>query len=236
MINVVLADHERIFRIGMASILGAEDDLRIVGQPSTAAQLIHCVESFRPHVAILSSNFLQGDRAIEQACARQRTAMLLLRDYEATEKIGHSESFQGVIDRSTDETTVLRHVRQLAGGGGGGRKLSSKASQTEGMEAVGLRVRQRLTAEEMAIIACVVRGFKNREIAQRLGSTEPSVKNSLRRIFDKTGVYGRLELALFVVHHRMMIAAPGGGLATASPPALRAWFAHWNVGQPLNVS
>lgn len=235
MINVVLADHERIFRIGMASILGAEDDLRIVGQPSTVDQLIRCVESFRPHVVILSSSFLLGIVAIRQACAQQPTAILLLRDYETTEKIGYSEPFQGVIDRSTDEQTVLRRVRQLAGGGGA-HNLSSMGIQTEGIEAVGLRVRQRLTTAEMAIIACVVRGCKNREIAQQLGSTEPSVKNSLRRIFDKIGVYGRLELALFVVHHRMMIAAPGGGLATGSQPVLRTWFPAWNVGRPLSVS
>ncbi len=235
MINVVLADHERIFRIGMASILGAEDDLRIVGQPSTVLQLIHSVESFRPHVVILSSSFLSGIGDIRQACARQRTAMLFLRDYDAARKVDHSEVFQGVIDRGTDEETIVRHVRQLAGGGGV-RKLSPTSSQAEGMEAVGLRVRKRLTAEEMAIIACVVRGHKNREIAEQLGGTEQSVKNSLRRIFDTTGVNGRLELALFVVHHNMMIAAPGGRLATANQPALRTWFPDWNVGQPLSVS
>lgn len=234
MINIVLADHERIFRIGMASILAAEDDLRIVGQPSTAEQLLRCVESFRPHVAILSSSFLPGIVGIRQACARQHTAMLLLRDYESTEKRDQTKQFQGVIDRASDEEAIVRQVRQLAGGGV--RKLTAMGSQAEGLDAVGLRVRQRLTAEEMAIIACVVRGCKNREIAQRRGTTEQSVKNSLRRIFDKTGVYGRLELALFVVHHRMMLAAPEAGLGTANQTALRAWFSNWNDGRPSSVS
>ena len=54
----------------------------------------------------------------------------------------------------------------------------------------------------------MVQGYKNREIALRMGSTEQEVKNSLRKIFDKTGVFDRLELALFVLHHRTLMACP----------------------------
>jgi DNA-binding CsgD family transcriptional regulator len=68
-------------------------------------------------------------------------------------------------------------------------------------------VRERLSEKELRIIAAVVRGYKNREIAIQLFTTEQVVKNGLRAIFDKIGVSDRLELALFVLHHRMLAHA-----------------------------
>jgi len=35
MINIIIADHQAIFRAGVAKVLAVEDDLRIVGQPQT---------------------------------------------------------------------------------------------------------------------------------------------------------------------------------------------------------
>jgi len=72
---------------------------------------------------------------------------------------------------------------------------------------VGLRVRDRLTPKEMRIVALIVQGCKNREIAQRLKTTEQVIKNYLRSIYDKTGVGDRLELALFTIHHRVLAQA-----------------------------
>jgi DNA-binding NarL/FixJ family response regulator len=72
---------------------------------------------------------------------------------------------------------------------------------------VGTRVRDRLTPKEMRIVALIVQGCKNREIAMRLKTTEQVIKNYLRSIYDKTGVGDRLELALFTIHHRVLAAA-----------------------------
>jgi DNA-binding NarL/FixJ family response regulator len=71
------------------------------------------------------------------------------------------------------------------------------------------RVRDRLTPKEMKIVALLVQGCKNREIALRLGTTEQVIKNYLRSVYDKTGVSDRLELALFTIHHRIVPAVPG---------------------------
>jgi DNA-binding NarL/FixJ family response regulator len=59
----------------------------------------------------------------------------------------------------------------------------------------------------MRIVALIVQGCKNREIATRLKTTEQVIKNYLRSIYDKTGVGDRLELALFTIHHRVLANA-----------------------------
>jgi DNA-binding NarL/FixJ family response regulator len=66
-----------------------------------------------------------------------------------------------------------------------------------------------------------VRGYKNREIAAHLCTTEQLVKNALRGIFDKIGVSDRLEVALFVLHHRMLAHATLQMHLDSELPALR---------------
>jgi DNA-binding NarL/FixJ family response regulator len=86
---------------------------------------------------------------------------------------------------------------------------------------VGLRVRDRLTAKELRIVALIVQGYKNKEIATQLGTTEQVIKNYLRNVYDKIGVSDRLELALFTIHHRILneaAAATTTGIAP-QPPA-----------------
>jgi DNA-binding NarL/FixJ family response regulator len=86
---------------------------------------------------------------------------------------------------------------------------------------VGLRVRDRLTAKELRIVALIVQGYKNKEIASQLGTTEQVIKNYLRNVYDKIGVSDRLELALFTIHHRILneaAAATASGVP-AQPPA-----------------
>ena len=50
---------------------------------------------------------------------------------------------------------------------------------------------------EKQTICLVAQGFKNKEIADRTGSTESVVKNCIKQIYDKLGLWNRVELALW---------------------------------------
>lgn len=50
---------------------------------------------------------------------------------------------------------------------------------------------------EYRIIELVAEGLKNSEVAAALGTTEHVVKNYLRVIYDKLGLWNRVELALW---------------------------------------
>jgi DNA-binding NarL/FixJ family response regulator len=202
MINVIIAEHQRIFRIGLAITLASEDDIRIVGQPQSLAQLIKGLEKFRTHVLVLSSAYLGSMDEIKRAAIGRQTAILLLAENDDVVLQKTSDEVQGVIQRSASESTFVRCIRQLARGG----KFVCLANQSSciGRDLTGNRVRRRLSQLELKIIASVVKGCKNREIAYQMGATEHGIKNALRRIFDKTGVFDRLELALFVLHHQVL--------------------------------
>ncbi|HLM79144.1 MAG TPA: LuxR C-terminal-related transcriptional regulator [Terriglobales bacterium] len=56
---------------------------------------------------------------------------------------------------------------------------------------------RRPNEREQLIIQRVAEGCKNREIADSIGTTEHVVKNYLRLIYDKLGLWNRVELALW---------------------------------------
>ncbi len=58
-----------------------------------------------------------------------------------------------------------------------------------------------LSHRERQIVAGVASGESNRELAERLGLSENTVKHHLTTIFEKLGVSNRAELAAFAANH-----------------------------------
>lgn len=71
--------------------------------------------------------------------------------------------------------------------------------------------REQLSAKEIQVATMVWQGKTNPEIAATLGCTEQVIKNQLRSVFDKLGVWSRLELALYIASH-------GGAMWVAERP------------------
>jgi DNA-binding NarL/FixJ family response regulator len=76
------------------------------------------------------------------------------------------------------------------------------------------RVRNR---REQEIIELVAQGLTNRDIAEGLGTTEYVIKNHLRTIYDKLGLWNRVELALWY-EARMQESRTPGTLAVSRTP------------------
>jgi DNA-binding NarL/FixJ family response regulator len=83
-----------------------------------------------------------------------------------------------------------------------------------------MKPRNILTPRETNVATLVWEGRTNRDIAQALGTTEQVVKNYLRTIFDKLGVWSRLELALYVAAHGGDAWKEEFALEPASVPAM----------------
>ena len=235
MINVILADHQRIYRIGMAAALAAEDDIRIIGQPCSIDQLFSALTKFRTHVLVMSSAFLGQLPEIKEVSAQHQTAILFLEESANAYLPQALLGVDGVMQRSADESTVVRSIRHLARGGRVLRFVRNQALDFQ-QDPVGLRVRRRLSQLDIRIIALVVQGYKNREIASQVGSTEQGIKNSLRRIFDKTGVSDRLELALFVLHHGMVLRSHADPHAFPMPNSIATHDPFRDMGYPRSIN
>ena len=206
MIKVILADSQAIFRAGTAKVLAMDEELRIIAQCSDVERLMHAITTF-PGALVLFATALRPEisrlRLLLESMGSR--GIVIAENNEAVS--GYlQQGFRGVLFRNATGAALVDCVRKVAAGEVW-QPLQTITGAGHDEDMVGTRVRDRLTPKEMRIVALIVQGCKNREIALRLHTTEQVIKNYLRSIYDKTGVGDRLELALFTLHHRVLAQA-----------------------------
>ena len=172
MINVIIADHQAIFRAGVAKVLAVEDDLRIVGQPQTAEQMLNALERLRAHVLLVSTHFLPQFPEIQALTARNSAAIMVLAENGDEVSAFIAMGVQGVVFRSINGPTIVDAVRRLARGETFVHTPNAAVNEIS-EDLVGMRVRDRLSEKELRIVAAVVRGYKNQR-DRRNCSTPPN--------------------------------------------------------------
>jgi DNA-binding NarL/FixJ family response regulator len=214
MLKIILADNQAIFRAGIAKVLAVEDDVRIVAQAQTVEQAMIAIEKFRGSVMIYASSFLPDTAHLATLARESGIQLVVIAENSEPPERYLSAGVLGLIFRSVESADLLRCVRKVNAGESYVQDLRTQTSNPDTDDFVGARVRDRLTPKELKIVALIVQGFKNKEIASLLGTTEQVVKNYLRNVYDKIGVSDRLELALFTIHHRILAEAAAASAAT----------------------
>ena len=99
--------------------------------------------------------------------------------------------------------TVKQHLRMLfvrAGIREGVKRVKLARCAHEDESAIMIPY-QGLNPREIQISILVWKGLTNRKIGEIVGTSEQAIKNHLRSVFDKLGVWSRLELAMYVASH-----------------------------------
>jgi len=204
--KVILADSQAIFRAGTAKVLAMDENLRIIAQCSDVERMMHAITTFPGAIVIFASALKPEISRLKVLLEATGSRGIVIAENSESPAPYIQQGFHGVLFRNTSGSSMVECVRRVAAGETW-QPLQSKLVETLDEDMVGTRVKDRLTPKEMRIVALIVQGCKNREIATRLKTTEQVIKNYLRSIYDKTGVSDRLELALFTLHHRVLAEA-----------------------------
>ena len=215
-IRVVLADSQAIYRVGMRKIFALEDDIRVVAQAETLDNLYAALQRFPADVVVLEGQLITGIvDAIPELVRRAPQAKLIVQVLEADEVNTvelYRRGVRGVVPRSISPDLLIKCVRKIAAGETWIDNQSVswviEAYRSQASALVSPRTKPHLTSKEIAIITCITRGMRNKEIAYQVGTTEQVIKNYLRKIYDKLGVSDRLELALYCLHHQLLKQYP----------------------------
>ncbi len=203
--RIIVADDQAIFRAGTARVLAMEEDVRIIAQCEDGPRLCAAIQSFRSSVVIFSTG-LGLDLAATLGhleAAGSKAILVVDRNEEVAPAL--QDKLDGILGRNVTGPQLIECVRRVVRGVRCVQR-GTLAAMPE-LDVVGARVRDRLTPKELQIVALIVQGCKNKDIATQLYTKEQVVKNYLRNIYDKTGVSDRLELALFTLHHRLLAEA-----------------------------
>ena len=205
MVRLILADNQSIFRAGAARVLALEDDIRLVAQCEDVARLRAAVETHKGAVILASTGLsLTLPELLTTASAAGSKVVLICENNEHIDD-AMSREVQGLVYRNVTGADLIECVRKVSRGQRS--ILTNNLTVMHVSDSVGTRVRDRLTPKEIQIVALIVQGCKNKDIAAQLGTKEQVIKNYLRGIYDKTGVSDRLELALFTIHHKVLAEA-----------------------------
>lgn len=206
MLKIILADNQAIFRAGAAKVLAVEDDFRIVAQCENAEKMLSALENFHATVLIFSTALGANLKQTVEQAKNLKTRAIVVAEGNDNPKQLMAEGAGGVVFRNISGPALVECVRKVSRGESWVQN-TQESPEMDDNDVVGARVRDRLTQKELKIVALIVQGYKNKEIATRLGTTEQVIKNYLRNVYDKIGVSDRLELALFTIHHRILAEA-----------------------------
>ena len=210
-IRILIADDHTIFREGLRILLAGEPEFLVVGEAGDGDEVLELVDKLQPDVLLLDRlmpkvNGMEVLRALVESHSNVRTILLS----GAVEEEESSRAFElgarGVVLKDSATSVLFKSIRAvIAGQYWVGQQSAANLVDTLKQDKSSARnARPKnygLTPREMEVLRTVVSGYPNKEIAGRLSISEQTVKHHITSIFDKLGVYNRLELTLFVFHH-----------------------------------
>ena len=218
-LTVAVAIEHTLLRKGLSTLLSRDPELDLRGEAGTAPEAIDLLRAGAPDILVLDLGLPDGGAAaVLQSIVPPTDSPRAVVISAVADPLRIAEVFdlgaRAVILRDAGSDVLLECIRHVAAGGYWydrspvpDRESVKQISASHRPAAAGAARDFGLTPREKDVLAAVVYGQTNRSIARRYSISEQTVKHHLSSIFDKVGVYNRLELTLFAMHHGLVTEA-----------------------------
>jgi DNA-binding NarL/FixJ family response regulator len=217
-IRVLVADDQALVRAGISALLGAEEDIEVVGVASDGIEALALARSTRPDVACLDIRMpgLDGIEVARALCgpdADPAVPALMLTTFDLDDYVfGALEAgASGFLLKDADPDTIIGAVRQVAAGNGTldhqltKRVLREFVERRQLQPVTGARADDLLTAREHDVLLLLAQGLSNEDIATELVVELSTVKSHVARILPKLGVRSRLQAVVWAYQNRVVL-------------------------------
>lgn len=209
-ISVLLVDDHPAVLMGLTAVLNAAPDVVVVGAERDGERGLAAFVRMQPDVVVMDV-LMPGECGLDVMRrmldhAPGTTVLVLTADNDDRTLAAALEGgAAGYVSKERDSSEVLRAVRASARGEMPIDAQVQNAQQDE-PEVEGVPVK--LTPRERAVLELLREGLGNKQIADRLGVGETTVKSHLRKVFERIGVHDRTSAALWAQRHLHRIALP----------------------------
>lgn len=209
MIDVFLVDDHEIVRRGLADLIGSQADLEVVGEAGTARQAIGRIEATRPDVAVLDVRLPDGSgidlcRDIRSRAPDVKCLMLTAYDDDTAVSASVMAGAAGYVLKTIGGDRLVESIRAVAAG----RSLMDESVVRRATQQIRDRADDEdprlgsLGLRERQILHLIAEGLTNRQIGERIGIAEKTVKNYVSSLLTKLGLERRTQAAVFELEHR----------------------------------
>jgi len=212
--QVLLADDDPLVRTAVGLLFSRHKEFEVVGEASNGQEAIAMASALEPDLLMLDVNMpikagLESLADLSAAVPNMRIIMLTV----AIEKRQVLEALQsgarGIVLKETARTLLIDAANAVSTGQYwiDRQPVSNVAKVISDLQpavaAAAATTNGLLTPKETQIVNFIVEGATNKDMARNLHTSEQVIKNHLGRIFDKLGVFNRLELALYALDNRI---------------------------------
>lgn len=206
-IRVLLIDDSPIIRLGLRSALEDYADITIIAEAGSAAEGLTAVAKHKPDVVLLDLHLPDKSGLLvcrELLKLRPQTKVLVLTSSSNERNVQEalSAGAQGYLLKDNDGAALASGLRSVAGG----QPVLDPSMASQMLNLVKHRGQlsaagklSQLSPQERRVVAFLADGLTNKEIGDRLGLTEKTVKNYLATIFSKLNIARRTQAAALFV-------------------------------------
>ena len=200
MIRVVIADDHRVVRVGLEQLLETFDDVELVGVADGGERAVELAIAEKPDVLLLDLSMPEVD-GIEVTsrvmAASPDTRVVLFTSFSDREQIVRAldAGAIGYLLKDAEPEAIHDALRAAARGEAPLAPKAAAALLASRAERSASTVE--LTARERDVLALVIAGDANKQIARKLGISEKTVKGHLTNLFQRIGVQDRTQAALW---------------------------------------
>jgi DNA-binding NarL/FixJ family response regulator len=210
--RVIIVDDHEMARSGLRSMLEGDRGLEIVGEGTNGREAVELCRTLRPDLALLDIRMpeldgLAATRMIKQECPT--TSVLIITTHESPDYLmaALKAGAAGYLLKDVTRQELLTTIRRVLRGESilSGQVATRALQQLAGHGATaGDGIPERLTRRELEVLAFVVDGQTNREIAAKLSLSVGTVKIHVEHIIAKLGVSDRTQAAVRAVELNLL--------------------------------
>lgn len=190
-IRILLADDHHLMRLGLASLLGFEDDMQICGIAEDGKQAVEAYRQHHPDVVLMDLRLplMDGAEATRAIRAEFPAAkVLILSTFDADQDIRRAIQAGAagylVKNASPDELVAAIHAIHR------GETVYTREIQARLGE---IQSDVDLSARQMEVLGWLTKGLTNKEIGGLMGISEDGVKAHLKNIYQRLHAADRTE-------------------------------------------
>jgi DNA-binding NarL/FixJ family response regulator len=204
-IRLILADDHRIILEGLEQLFRREKDFEVIGTATNGEDALAAVRTKKPDILVLDINMPKGNglwvlKSVHTEKLKTRVVLLTatLDDDEVLEAMQSGVS--GLVLKEAAAVNLVDTVRRVQRGERALEPmLVSRALDRLSQREEAKKIVEVLSKRETEIVKMVASGLRNKEIALKLSIGEGTVKTHLHTIYEKLGVHGRVELAMYAL-------------------------------------